>query len=88
MSAAVLLGLGAPGIVTALGHAISVAGGSSRSVVERSATKVFHRAHAARTGIACAEAAPVAPATREGLEGPTGMLAAMASARVPVGERI
>jgi 2-methylcitrate dehydratase PrpD len=80
MSAAVLLGLGAPGIATALGHAISVAGGSSRSVVERSQTKVFHRAHAARTGIACAEAASLAPATRDGLESPSGMLAAMSSA--------
>jgi 2-methylcitrate dehydratase PrpD len=83
MSAAVLLGLGAPGIGTALGHAISIAGGSSRSIVERSATKVFHRAHAARTGIACADAAPLAPATRQGLEGEGGMLAAMSAAAEP-----
>jgi 2-methylcitrate dehydratase PrpD len=83
MSAAVLLGLDAPGIVTALGHAISVTGGSSRSIVERSATKVFHRAHAARTGVACAEAASLAPATRQGLEPSGGMLAAMSSAPDP-----
>jgi 2-methylcitrate dehydratase PrpD len=80
MSAAVLLGLDAPGIATALGHAISVTGGSSRCLVERSATKVFHRAHAVRTGVACAEAASLAPATREGLEPPAGMLGAMSAA--------
>ena len=83
MSAAVLLGLDRPGIVTALGHAISVTGGSSRCLIERSATKVFHRAHAVSTGIACAEAAKLFPATREGLEAPHGMLAAMSSAADP-----
>jgi 2-methylcitrate dehydratase PrpD len=83
MSAAVILGLDRPGIVTALGHAISVAGGSSRSVVERSATKVFHRAHAVTAGIACAEAAYLVPATREGLELPHGMLATMSSDAEP-----
>jgi 2-methylcitrate dehydratase PrpD len=83
MSAAVLLGLDRPGIITALGHAISVAGGSSRAIVERSATKVFHRAHAVSTGIACAEASSLFPATREGLEIPHGMLATMSSAAEP-----
>src|ERR1700730_996534 len=83
MSAAVLLGLDRPGIVTALGHAISVAGGSSRAIVERSATKVFHRAHAVSTGIACAEASSLIPATREGLEMPHGMLATMSAAAEP-----
>lgn len=79
MSAAVLLGLDAAGIATALSHAISVAGGSARAVVERSATKPFHRAHAATTGIACAEAAALMPATRLGLESEQGMLATMSS---------
>jgi 2-methylcitrate dehydratase PrpD len=83
MSAASLLGLDRPGLVNALGHAISVAGGSPRAVVERSATKVFHRAHAATTGIAAAEAHKLAPATREGLESPQGMLATMSAAPAP-----
>lgn len=80
MSAALLLGLDRRGVVNALGHAISVAGGSSRTLFERSATKVFHRANAVTTGIACADAAALAPATREGLEAPQGMLATMSSA--------
>lgn len=83
MSAALLLGLDASGVTTALGHAVSVAGGSSRGLVERSATKVFHRAHAARTGVACAEAALLMPATRMGLEAPDGLLGAMSTAPDP-----
>jgi 2-methylcitrate dehydratase PrpD len=83
MSAALLLGLDPEGIGTALGHAISVTGGSSRAVLERSATKLFHRAHAATTGIACAEAASLAPATRLGLESEQGMLHAMSASADP-----
>ncbi len=83
VAAALLLGRDADGVTAALAHALSVAGGSSRAVVERSATKVFHRAHAATTGIACAEAAVLTPATRLGLEGDQGMLATMSGAADP-----
>jgi 2-methylcitrate dehydratase PrpD len=83
VAAAVLLDLDAAGIATALAHAISIAGGSSRAVLERSATKMFHRAHAVTTGIACADAAALVPATRMGLESEQGMLTAMSAAADP-----
>lgn len=81
MSAAVLLGLDRDAIVAALGHATSVAAGSSRCLIERSGTKLFHRAHAVRSGIDSAQAAAAGlPATRFGLEEPDGMLTALSAA--------
>jgi len=80
VAAGVLLGLDSQRLADAAGHAISVAGGSSRCLVERSGTRLFHRAHAAQTGLECARAAAAGlGATRFGLEGESGMLAAMSS---------
>jgi 2-methylcitrate dehydratase PrpD len=62
--------------VSAAGHAISVTGGSILCMVERSGTRMVHRDHAAATALRCAELAGV-PATREGLEHPRGLFAAM-----------
>jgi hypothetical protein len=47
--------LGAPP-VDAVGHALSVAGGSIEAVLELSGTRFLHRAHAASAGVACARA--------------------------------
>src|SRR5207244_3265218 len=78
--AAVALGLGEEEATTAAGHAISVAGGSVQCVLEHSRTVVFHRAHAATTGIAAARAAAVGlGATRAGLEAERGLFAATAA---------
>jgi len=65
--------------VAAVGHAASVAGGSIQAIVERSGTRFFHRAHAAAAGVAAARVARAggAPATRYGLEGDGGVLAAL-----------
>jgi len=69
-AAALLLGADA---VTAIGHALSVTGGSSQAMVERSGTRFLHRAHAAETGVACARAARAGlSASRLGLEGGRG----------------
>ena len=62
--------------VSAAGHAISVTGGSIVSVLERSATRMVYRDHAAGTALRCARLAEL-PATRIGLEHPRGMFAAM-----------
>jgi 2-methylcitrate dehydratase PrpD len=62
--------------VTAAGHAISVAGGSIVTLLERSPTRWVHRDHAAATALRCARLAEVA-ATRDGLEHPRGLFAAM-----------
>jgi 2-methylcitrate dehydratase PrpD len=54
--------------VDAVGHALSVAGGSIEAILELSGTRVFHRAHAATTAVACARAAATGlGATRLGL---------------------
>ena len=59
----------------ALGHALSVAGGSSGALRERSGTRLFHRAHAVRTGIAAARsAAEGLTATDQDLENAGGVL--------------
>jgi 2-methylcitrate dehydratase PrpD len=59
----------------ALGHALSVAGGSSGALLERSGTRSFHRGHAVITGIAAALAATEGlTATRGDLERGGGML--------------
>ncbi len=55
-AAARLLG-GDEAVVDAIGHAASVAGGSVQAVLEPSATRLVHRAHAASSGVTCARAA-------------------------------
>jgi 2-methylcitrate dehydratase PrpD len=63
-------------LTNALGHAISVIGGSAQCLGEHSGTQVFHRAHAVRSGIAAARAAADGLlATRLGFEGTGGLLA-------------
>jgi 2-methylcitrate dehydratase PrpD len=62
--------------VAAAGHATSLAGGSIVAVLERSGTRAIHRDHAAATALRCARAAAI-PATRDGLEHPQGLFAAM-----------
>jgi 2-methylcitrate dehydratase PrpD len=63
-------------LTNALGHAISVIGGSARCLGEHSGTQVFHRSHAVRSGIAAARAAADGlSATRLGFEGTGGLLA-------------
>ena len=80
----ILLELDLPRLVAAAGHAISVAGGSARCLVERSSTRLFHRAHAALTGAECAQAAAAGVgATKFGLEGESGLLAAMSAQSDP-----
>jgi 2-methylcitrate dehydratase PrpD len=79
VGAALALGLDGAGAATAAGHAISVAGGFSQTIVERSGTRLFYRAHAATTGIASAHAAQAGlDATRLGLEGGKAIAAATA----------
>lgn len=68
-AAGFLYGLDSRSFTAALGHAISVMGGSAQTVRERSGTRLFHRAHAAQSGLAAAEAAARGlPATESGLE--------------------
>jgi 2-methylcitrate dehydratase PrpD len=75
-AAALLLGADP---VAAVGHALSVAGGSSQAIVERSSTRFVHRAHAASSGVACARAAASGlESSRLGLEGGRGAFAAAA----------
>jgi 2-methylcitrate dehydratase PrpD len=75
-AAAMLLSLDDEAMGNALGHAISVVGGSSQCLGEHSGTQVFHRSHAVRAGIAAARAAADGlPATRLGFEGTGGLLA-------------
>lgn len=65
----------------AIGHAFSVAGGSSGALIERSGTRRFHRSHAVRTGIAAARAAGTGlTATTRDLERAGGMLAVAGAA--------
>jgi hypothetical protein len=65
--------------VAAAGHATSLAGGSIVAVLERTGTAALHRDHAAATALRCARAAGI-PATRDGLEHPQGLFAAMGGA--------
>ena len=75
-AAAMLLGRDDGALASALGHAISVIGGSARCLDEHSGTQVFHRSHAVRSGIAAARAAADGlPATHLGFEGTGGLLA-------------
>jgi 2-methylcitrate dehydratase PrpD len=56
-AAAELLGGDQSAIVDAVGHASSVASGSAQAQVERTGTRLVHRAYAASTGVTCARAA-------------------------------
>ena len=62
--------------VDAAGHAVSLAGGAIVCVLERTATRLVHRDHAAATALRCAELGDL-PSARDGLEHPQGMFAAM-----------
>jgi 2-methylcitrate dehydratase PrpD len=78
VAAALALGLDEERVADAAGHAASVVGGSILAILERSGTRVFHRSHAAATGMAAARAAAAGlDATREGLESERGLFAAM-----------
>jgi 2-methylcitrate dehydratase PrpD len=80
---AYLMGLPASEVDAAAAHAISIAGGSIRALVERSGTRLVHRAHAVETGLLSASAAATGlDGTAAGLEAPDGLFAAMA----PLGE--
>ena len=75
---AALLALDEAAAADAVGHALSLAGGSAQALVERSRTRLIHRAHAADVGVACARAAGAGlTATRFGLEAQRGLLAVM-----------
>jgi hypothetical protein len=77
-TAAVLLGLGEDRWPHALGHALSVIGGSRGALIEYSGTRCFHSAHAVRTGIAAALAAARGlDATRSDLDRRQGALATL-----------
>jgi len=83
-AAALALGLDEGTVAQAVGHAVSVAGGSIQCVVERSGTRLFHRAHAAASGLAAARAARAGlDATRFGLESEQGLFAATAGGNRP-----
>lgn len=74
--AALALELDTADVVTAMGHALSVIGGSAQSVVERSGSLVFHRAHAAQSGLLAASMARAGiSSTRFGFEGERGLFA-------------
>ncbi len=62
--------------VNAAGHAMSVTGGSILCILERTGTRMLHRDHAAATALRCARLDEV-PATRDSLEHPQGLFAAM-----------
>jgi 2-methylcitrate dehydratase PrpD len=62
--------------VAAAGHAVSVAGGSILCILERTATRMLHRDHAAATAVRCARLSHLT-AAGDGLEHPRGMFAAM-----------
>jgi 2-methylcitrate dehydratase PrpD len=56
-AAARLLGGGDEAAADAVAHGASVAGGAAHAVVERTATRFLHRAHAVASGLACARVA-------------------------------
>ncbi len=88
-AAASASGAGVDEIVAAVGHALSVAGGSIQAMLERSGTRFLHRAHAVRSGLACAGAAAARlGATQLGLESPNGLLAAVGSSTDPWSETV
>lgn len=76
--AAAALGLSRAAVTAAVCHAVSVAGGSAQSVAEHSDTVLFHRSHAAVTGIHAAYAARAGMVgARCVLEGERGVLGAL-----------
>ncbi len=63
-------------LIDAVGHASSVAGGSSQAQVEKTATLLVHRAYAVSMGVACARAASSGlTGIRHGLDGGRGAYA-------------
>lgn len=67
-------------LTAAVGHALSLAGGSIVCMLELSETRFVHRAHAANAGLLAARSAAAGlRATRLGLESPRGFLTAFAS---------
>ena len=71
-------------LVDAVGHALSLAGGSIVCMLERSDTRFVHRAHAAGAGLLAARSAAAGlAATRFGVESPRGFLAAFQSSADP-----
>lgn len=79
-AAAHVLRLDAAATVSAVGHATSVAAGSSQCLLEGSATRLLHRAAAACNGILAARCAAAGlDATRFGFEGERGLFAATSS---------
>jgi 2-methylcitrate dehydratase PrpD len=62
--------------ITAAAHAVSVAGGSILCILQRTATRMLHRDHAAATAVRCARLSRLTGA-EDGLEHPRGMFAAM-----------
>jgi len=78
LTAGLALDLSPEQLVDCAAHAVSVAGGSVLAVIERSGSRLFHRAHAAATGIAAARAAATGlGGTRTGLEAEQGFFAAL-----------
>jgi 2-methylcitrate dehydratase PrpD len=79
-AAASILRLGLPELVAAVGHATSIAAGSSQCLAEGSQTKLVHRASAACNGILAARCAQAGlGATRYAFEGELGLFAATSS---------
>ena len=75
-ASALLLGGDSACMIDAVGHGLSVAGGSTQALIERSGTRLLHRAHAASSGVACARAAcSELSASRFGLEHERGVVA-------------
>jgi 2-methylcitrate dehydratase PrpD len=75
-----ILRLELPELVAAVGHATSIAAGSSQCLVEGSQTKLVHRASAACNGILAARCAEAGlGATRYAFEGERGFFAATSS---------
>lgn len=75
-AAAELLSHSASTVGDAVGHALSVAGGSAQALAESTGTRVVHRAHAADAGVACATAAVAGlRGNRRGLEVGSGAFA-------------
>lgn len=86
-TAAVLLDLPDDRWPHALGHALSVLGGSRGALIESSGTRCFHSAHAIRTGLAATLAAARGiDATTADLDRRQGVLAGLDPDRLQVGD--
>jgi 2-methylcitrate dehydratase PrpD len=85
-AAARLLGREDSAVLDAVGHASSVTSGSAQAQVERTGTRLVHRAFAASTGVMCARAAVSGLGGNEfGLQGDRG---AMTSASATVSDAL